>query len=388
MATILHVDMDAFFASVEQRDHPEWRGKPVIVGADPHARGVVSTCSYEARPFGVRSAMPTRTAYALCPTAIFTPPDLARYKAASEEVFEVFSHYSPFVEAVSIDEAFLDVTGTVHLFGGDARRLGEALRREVRETCRLTCSVGIASNRLLAKIGSDENKPDGLTLMPRDPNEIAAFLAPRPIRILWGVGEKTIESLRPYGIATCGDLQKMRANTLIPPSLIDLAFGRSEATVHWQAREEKSVSREYTFSRDEASRARIRAKLMELAAEVGYHVRQKSRWATTARLKLRDANFEMHTRQMTLPRPACDDRAFREAAAALLDEAYPIGTRARLSTRLVGFAVANFRDTPDGGQDLLFPSQDETRRRRDESLSRALDDLRRRGIACGSRPTL
>ncbi len=388
MVTILHVDMDAFFASVEQRDHPDWRGKPVIVGANPHARGVVSTCSYEARTFGVRSAMPSRTAYALCPQAIFTPPDMARYKAASEQVFDIFSHYSPFVEAVSIDEAFLDITGTLHLFGGDARRLGEALRREVRETCHLTCSVGIASNRLLAKIGSDENKPDGLTLMPRDPDEIAAFLAPRPIRILWGVGEKTIESLRPYGLATCGDLQKMHANALIPASLIDLALGRSDATVHWEEREEKSISREYTFDRDEASRARIRAKLLELAADVGYHVRLKPRWATTARLKLRDANFETHTRQMTLPRPSCDDHAFREAAAALLDQAYPVGTRARLSTRLVGFAVANFRETPDDGQDLLFPSQDDQRRLREESLSHALDDLRRRGIACGSRPAL
>ena len=163
--TILHVDMDAFFASVELLHHPEWRGRPLIVGAGPHERGVVSTCSYEARKFGVHSAMPSRTAYALCPHAIFVPPHGELYQAVSDKAFEVFGHYTPFVEGVSIDEAFLDITGSIHLHG-NAERLGEALRREIREKCRVTCSVGIAPNRLLAKIGSELHKPDGLTVMP------------------------------------------------------------------------------------------------------------------------------------------------------------------------------------------------------------------------------
>ena len=193
MAVILHVDMDAFFASVELLSHPEWRGKPLVVGSGPHERGVVSTCSYEARKYGIHSAMPSRTAYQLCPHAIFTYPDMEAYQAVSDKAFEVFSHYTPYVEGVSVDEAFLDIAGSLHLFRGTsaaerAVALGEALRSEIRRVCGVTCSVGIAPNRLLAKIGSEQRKPDGLTLMPFEPAEIAAFLARKPIGILWGVG--------------------------------------------------------------------------------------------------------------------------------------------------------------------------------------------------------
>ena len=208
MATILHVDMDAFFASVELLHHPEWRGKPVVVGSGPHERGVVSTCSYEARRFGIHSAMPSRTAYERCPDAIFVRPHMELYQEVSDKVFEIFEHYTPYVEGVSIDEAFLDITGSLHLHGGDRARLGEALRKEIRETCGVTCSVGIAPNRLLAKIGSEQHKPDGLTLMPFEADAIAAFLAPKPIGILWGIGKKTEAVLRPYGLVTCGDLQR------------------------------------------------------------------------------------------------------------------------------------------------------------------------------------
>ena len=378
--TILHVDMDAFFASVEQLRHPEWRGRPVIVGAGPHERGVVSTCSYEARKFGVRSAMPSRTAYALCPNAVFTPPDMSAYTAVSRQAFEVFSHYSPYVEAVSIDEAFLDVTGALHLHGGDPRRLGEALRREVRETCGVTCSVGIATNRLLAKIGSEQNKPDGLTLMPTAPREIADFLAPRPIGVLWGVGKKTVEALKPYGIVTCGDLQRTKPNALVPQSLIDLAFGKSEACVHWEEREEKSVSREHTFEADEPRRNVVRAKLLKLVEEVGYRFRKEPRWATTARIKIRSAAFETKLRQAPFPQPVRDDVSFREAAAALFDAEWPEGTCPHGAIRLIGFGVTNFRRSPDDGQLALFASSEDAAREKRERLSRALDSLRDRGL--------
>ena len=380
MATILHVDMDAFFASVELLHHPEWRGKPLVVGAGPHERGVVSTCSYEARAFGVRSAMPSRTAYEKCPQAIFTPPHMELYRAVSEKAFEVFSHYSPYVEAVSVDEAFLDVSGTLHLYGGNPRRLGEALRREIRATCGVTCSVGLAPNRLLAKIGSEQNKPNGLTIMPTDPAEIAAFLAPRPIGILWGVGKKTIEALRPYGLTTCGDLQRMRPNALVPQELIDLAFGRAEARVHWEPHEEKSVSREHTFETDEPRRDAVRAKLLELVAEVGYRFRRAPRWATTARLKIRSAAFETKLRQMPFSQPARDDLAFRAAATALFDAEWPAGTSPHGAIRLIGFGVTNFRATPDDGQLALFASPEDAAREKRERLSRALDALRARGL--------
>ncbi len=384
MATILHVDMDAFFASVELLRHPEWRGRPLVVGAGPHERGVVSTCSYEARKFGVHSAMPSRSAYELCPQAIFVPPHMELYREVSESAFEVFSHYSPYIEKVSIDEAFLDVSGTLHLFGDDPRRLGEALRDEVRETCGVTCSVGVAPNRLLAKLGSEENKPNGLTIMPTDPGEIAEFLAPKPVGALWGVGKKTVAALKPYGIAKCGDLQRMSPSAVVPQSLIDLAFGRSEEFVHWEERDEKSVSREHTFAEDEARRSVVRAKLLELVEEVGFRFRAAPRWAATARLKLRNSAFETRLRQMPMECPACDDTSFRRAATAMFDAEWPEGAEAHGAVRLVGFGVTNFRRSPDDGQPALFAAPEDAAREKRERLSRALDGLRRQGLIGGA----
>ena len=386
MRTILHVDIDAFFASAELTRHPEWRGKPVIVGSGPHERGVVSTCSYEARKFGVRSAMPSRTAYQRCPHAIFTPPDMAFYHALSDKAFEVFSHYSPYVEAVSCDEAFLDITGTVHLHG-TAERLGEALRAEVRAVCGVTCSVGIAPNRLLAKIGSEQRKPDGLTLMPFDPGAIAAFLAPKPIGVLWGVGKKTVEALRPYGIVTCRDIQRLGVAQLAAivgwaaaESLCDDAFGRSSDRVARDEEAEKTVSREHTFDEDIDDREAVRSRLLELVGEVGHRFRRETRWARTARLKFRDADFNTFTRQLPFEHPACDDFAFRTAALALFDRAWPDDGKPR-TVRLIGFGVANFQATPEDGEPTLFADPADAAREKRERLSQALDRLRERGIS-------
>ena len=373
--------MDAFFASVELLHHPEWRGKPVIVGSGPHERGVVSTCSYEARKFGVHSAMPSRTAYERCPHAIFVRPNMHLYQEVSDKVFEIFGHYTPFVEGVSIDEAFLDISGTIHLYGS-ARTLGEALRREIRETCGVTCSVGIAPNRLLAKIGSELNKPDGLTLMPFEPDEIASFLAPRPLGILWGIGKKTAAALRPYGLNTCGDLQRTPAARLekilgsrsAAESLKDQALGRASDVVNYEPADEKSVSREHTFDEDTSDREEIRAKLLELVEEVGHRFRAVPRWARTARIKLRDAGFNTITRQAAFDLPARDDITFREKALALFDRE-PI-----TSVRLVGFGVTNFQDTPDDLGPTLFPTPEDGRRQKRERLSAALDALRDRGL--------
>ena len=380
MTTILHVDMDAFFASVELLDHPEWRGQPVIVGSGPHERGVVSTCSYEARKFGVHSAMPSRTAYQLCPQGIFVPPHMERYQQISDRVFEVFSHYTPYVEGVSIDEAFLDITGSIHLYGS-ATALGEALRAEVKRTCGVTCSVGIAPNRLLAKIGSEQHKPDGLTLMPFEPTAIAAFLAPKPLGILWGVGKKTAESLRPYGLVTCGDVQRIAVNQLrsllgdaAAEQLHDAAFGRSDDTVYWEPGEEKSVSREHTFGEDETDRAVIREKLLELVADVGRRFRQERRWARTAKLKLRDANFNTYTRQLPFPHPARDDIAFRETALTLFER------EKTDAVRLIGFGVTNFQNSPADEEPSLFDNPDDEQRLKRERLSETLDQLRDRGL--------
>ena len=392
--------MDAFFASVELLHHPEWRGQPVIVGSGPHERGVVSTCSYEARKFGVHSAMPSRTAYEKCPHAIFVRPHMELYEEVSAKAFEVFGHYTPYVEGVSIDEAFLDISGTLHLYrGGEtppphkhdstrggavsaAQVLGDALRKEIREVCGVTCSVGIAPNRLLAKIGSEQHKPDGLTMMPFEPDQIAEFLKSKPIGILWGIGKHTGELLRPYNITVCGDLQRLPVTQLATilgskdaaESLHDYAFGRSDDTVYWQPEEEKSVSREHTFDEDESDRRKVRAKLIELVGEVGRRFRTEERWARTARIKIRDYAFNTITRQTSFDVPARDDISFREKALELFDRE-TIG-----SVRLIGFGVTNIQDTPDAGGPSLFPSPEDERRQKRERLSAALDHLRDRGM--------
>lgn len=392
--------MDAFFASVELLHHPEWRGQPVIVGSGPHERGVVSTCSYEARRFGVHSAMPSRTAYEKCPHAIFVRPHMELYEEVSAKAFEVFGHYTPYVEGVSIDEAFLDISGTLHLYrGGEtppphkhdstrggavsaAQVLGDALRKEIREVCGVTCSVGIAPNRLLAKIGSEQHKPDGLTMMPFEPDQIAEFLKSKPIGILWGIGKHSEELLRPYNITVCGDLQRLPVTQLATilgskdaaESLHDYAFGRSDDTVYWQPEEEKSVSREHTFDEDESDRRKVRAKLIELVGEVGRRFRTEERWARTARIKIRDYAFNTITRQTSFDVPARDDISFREKALELFDRE-TIG-----SVRLIGFGVTNIQDTPDAGGPSLFPSPEDERRQKRERLSAALDHLRDRGM--------
>ena len=381
-ATILHVDMDAFFASVEQRDHPDWRGKPVIVGAGPHERGVVSTCSYEARAFGVHSAMPSRTAYEKCPHGIFVKPRMGVYEAVSAQVFEVLGRYSPFVEGVSVDEAFLDITGTIHLFG-DARTLGERLRADVRATCGLSCSVGIAPNRLLAKIGSEEAKPDGLYVMPFEPEAIRAWLAPRPAKILWGVGKKTDEILAKYGYRTCGDVQTADPRFLervlgevAAASIRAHALGIDATVVSREEAEEKSVSRESTFPIDEPRRDVVRAKLLELVADVGRRVRaQPARRARTAKLKLRDATFTTLTRQARFELPARDDITFRHLALALFDREWPPTGRRRV--RLIGFGVTDFTTEEPGSAPSLFPSPLEEQLRKRERLAAVLD----RGLA-------
>lgn len=383
---VLHVDMDAFFASAELLRHPEWRGRPLVVGSGPHERGVVSTCSYEARKYGVHSAMPSRTAYALCPDAIFTPPDMPYYAALSRAAFGVFDKYSPYIEKVSVDEAFLDISGTAHLYGG-ARTLGEALRADVRATTGLTCSIGIAPNRLLAKIGSELNKPDGLTMMPFEPREIREFLAPRPARILWGAGKKTVAALAPYGIATCGDIQRTPESALAailgsPAAAAALkahALGISSAEVSAEPEDEKSVSREWTFAEDETARELVRARLLRLVAQVGRRFRKKERWARTAKLKLRTADFTTFSRQAPFATPSRDDFAFRQAALSLFDEAWPEG-RAMPPVRLIGFGVANMQNSPDGAAPALFEDPAQAAREKRERLSAALDRLHDKGL--------
>jgi nucleotidyltransferase/DNA polymerase involved in DNA repair len=373
---ILHVDMDAFFASIEQRDHPEWRGKPVVVGAGPHERGVVSTCSYEARKFGIHSAMPSREAGRRCPHAIFTPGNHALYAAVSQQVFAVFGRYTPFVEPVSVDEAFLDVSGSLRLFG-PPETIAASIRGDLRRELGITGSVGIAHNMFLAKLASDMRKPDGQTVVPRDPADVRAFLAPLPVRRLWGVGKTTAELLQGAGLTTIGDIQRMPPDALsrwvgnsLANHLARLAVGHDERdlTFEW---EEKSISRENTFGEDTRDSALLADTLRELADDVGRQVRQSGHFATVARLKLRWSDFRTITRQRPFVAPARDDFTFREMAESLFEAAYD-----GAAVRLIGFGVTGFTDVRSD-QLLLFDDPTPLRDKR-ENVCSAVDSLRER----------
>jgi DNA polymerase-4 len=373
--SILHCDLDAFYASVEQRDHPEYRGKPVIVGGGPNERGVVSAASYEARKFGVHSAMPLRQAGKLCPHGIFVPGNFAGYEEASDAVMALFAIRTPLVEPISLDEAFLDVTGTAHLFGG-VEPCARDLKRAVREEVGLVVSVGIASNKLCAKVASDLRKPDGFVVVPRGGE--AAFLAPLPLRRLWGVGPKTRQVLEDLGMHTIGDL------AAADPALLEARLGEHGATIAQRAKgidddrdvvadpgDPKSIGHAHTFDRDTLDRALIESTLLRLAEGVGRRLRKHELSGRTVTLQLRVAPFETRTRQRTLAEPTADDLKIFATARGLLRDALAADRDAGHASpvRLVGVTLSGLV----GGQQLdLFSAARVSR------LNAALDAVRSR----------
>jgi DNA polymerase-4 len=368
--------MDAFFASVEQHDHPELRGKPVVVGAAPDQRGVVSAASYEARTFGIHSAMPSSEAGRRCPHAVFVPVNGKRYREVSKQVFAIFERFTPLVEPLSIDEAFLDVSGATRLFGGPveiARRLKAAIRDETG----LTASVGVAHNKFLAKLASDMEKPDGLTVVPEQREELRRFLAPLSVGRIWGVGNVTRQALAGRGIRTIGDLQVTPLERLAgvvgrhnARHLLRLAWGEDAREIEL-TREEKSMSREHTFLQDCADPDVVREVLHELVEDVAGRLREAHRYGCVAHLKLRWADFQTITRQRKLARPACDDFSLRRAAEELLEE-----QEMRQPVRLVGFGVSRLVD--QAVEQLSLFDVDPQTSRREESLSRTVDRIRAR----------
>ncbi|MFA4943177.1 MAG: DNA polymerase IV [Lentisphaeria bacterium] len=353
--TILHLDMDAFFAAVEVRDNPALRGQPVIVGAPPDQRGVVATCSYEARKFGVHSAMPSRTAYKLCPRGVFLPPRLERYAAVSRQIFAVLESFTPIVEPVSIDEAFLDVSGVLHRWP-DAVTLARALKRAVHAATGLTASVGIAPNLFLAKLASDLQKPDGLTVVPTEPDAIRRFLAPLPAGKLWGVGKVTAATLAAAGLHTIGQIQDAPATLLarlLGPAaaahLHELANGRDSRRVEPEAAPEKSIANEHTFPEDVADSAILRQTILELAEKVGRRLRASGRQPRTLHLKIRFTDFKTITRQTPLRPPATSDRDLIRHALGLWERQALAGRPIRLLGVGVTLAPASA-----GTQPLLF----------------------------------
>ena len=378
---ILHVDLDAFFAAVEQRDHPELRGKPVIVGGGgARDRGVVSTASYEARVFGVRSAMPLRTAAALCPQAVFVPVNGRTYAKESRLVMEILRRFTPKVEPISIDEAFLDVAGSEALFGHPpeiARRIKAAIHDERG----LTASVGVATTRLVAKIASDLRKPDGLVVVPA--GEEAAFLAPLAIERLWGVGPKTRVALADYGVRTIGDL------AAVPVDLLARRFGKFGPVLHQRARgidpapvgieaEAKSMSHEHTFMVDADDREEIERTLLSLAEGVAGRLRDGGVRASGVALKLRDSDFVTITRQRTLPEPTdLAEDLYRAVLEVARPELRAIASRG-LKVRLLGVAAFNLWTSDQIG---LWAGASDRRHRAAEATDAVRKKYGRKAIA-------
>jgi DNA polymerase-4 len=369
--TILHVDLDAFFAAVEQRDRPDLRGRPVIVGGAGSAdrRGVVSAASYEARTFGVHSAMPLRTAAALCPQGVFLPVDGAKYVASSRRVMAILRRFTPRMEQISIDEAFLDVAGSEALFG-PPETIARAIKSAIRAEVGLTASVGVASVKLVAKIASDLRKPDGLVVVPVGEEE--AFLAPLPIGRLWGVGEKTRQALADFGVQTIGDLAAIPADALRRRfgehgvQLAERAHGIDPSPVE-TPQEARSISHEHTFDVDTSDPERIERTLLGLAEGVAARLRAAGLRAGTVAVKVRDSQFRTFTRQRALAEPTdLADPIWRTST----DLAQPLLRGIRV--RLLGIAARNLVEP---AQMVLFRGDQEERERR---AVEAVDAIHRR----------
>ncbi|MBC7794421.1 MAG: DNA polymerase IV [Clostridia bacterium] len=318
---ILHADMDAFYAAVEQLDNPALRGKPILVGHSG-GRGVVTTASYEARPYGVGSAMAMAKARRLCPQAIIVPPRFDRYSEVSAKIMEVFGNFSPRVEALSLDEAFLDMTGAGRLFG-PPERMARAIKDAVFDALRLRVSVGAAPSKYVAKVASDLGKPDGLLVVP--PDQVLTFLHPLPVKRLWGVGPKTYERLRSMGLNTIADVAHANRSDLVRAlgsmgdHIAALAAGHDPRLVE-PDRDSKSVGAEQTFEDDVVGRRAIEPHLLNAADRVAHRLRKGGMKARGLRVKLKSFDFRTSTRQTTLARPTDSADALCAAAKALLEE--------------------------------------------------------------------
>ncbi|NTV13214.1 MAG: DNA polymerase IV [Desulfobulbaceae bacterium] len=367
---IIHLDMDAFYAAVEVRDNPALKGKPVVVGG-PSGRAVVSAASYEARRYGIRSAMPILRARQLCPEAIFLPVRMGRYREVSDQIMAIFARFTPLVEPLSLDEAFLDVTGSARLFGS-GEEIAVAIKRLIRQDTGLTGSAGVAANKLVAKIASDLQKPDGLTLVT--PGSEREFLAPLSVSRLWGAGATTIKDLALLGVATIGDL------AALPIDLLTARFGKAGQHLHQSAlgqddrpvvpeREAKSIGHEDTYEEDLHSESQIRKELLSLALRVGARLRRHHLAGRTISLKVRYSDFATVSRALTLPEATGDGQLLFQSALELLakTEAH------RRAVRLLGISASNLVPDTTPRQTDLFGSSRKKARRQD--LNRALDAI-------------
>jgi len=368
---IIHLDMDAFYASVEIRDNPHLKGKPVIVGGSKH-RGVVSSASYEARKFGVHSAQPIATAMKLCPEGIFLPVRMERYQEVSKQVFEIFQKFTPLVEAVSIDEAFLDVTGSTRIFG-EPEEIARKIKNQVKEKTGLTVSAGVAPLKFVAKIASSLNKPDGLTIV--SPEKVQEFLEPLPVTMLEGVGEATSKVLSNLGVKTIGDLRQIQVEILIAK------LGKNGLQLHLFSQgidnreiesehEIKSIGQEETFREDILEKEVIEKEIFSLAIKIARRLREKGLTGKTITLKVKYHDLALTTRSHSLFEPTDDERKIAQTACHLLPKT-EVGKK---PIRLLGVSVSRF--IPRFQKQLCLFSDNP--QKKIASLNRALDEIRKR----------
>ncbi len=364
MPDIIHIDMDCFFAAVEIKDNPELAGKPIIVGALPGSRGVVSSCSYKAREFGVHSAMPISRAVKKCPEGIFLKPRGYRYVEESEKIMAVFSYYTPLVEPLSLDEAFLDVSGSHRLFGTTVE-IGREIKRRIKDETGLIASVGIAPTKFVAKIASDIGKPDGFVVVNED--EVQDFLSPLDARKIWGVGKATWKRLEKLGLKTIGDisnfpvekLEKMFGKTGL--HLHNLSHGIDNRTVN-PSTDRKQVSNEYTFNVDTDDMGYVKRTLLALSDKVAGRLLEKALKGRTVTLKLRDETFKTITRSHTMESPIFSgEEIYREALKLLNSE-----DLARCKVRLIGVSVSGFETS---GQFSLFEDSSKQKNKVEEVMA-------------------
>ena len=380
---IIHLDMDAFYPSVEVLDNPELRGKPVIVGGS-RERGVVSSASYEARKFGVHSAQPMATAMQLCPKGIVMPVRMARYQEVSQQVFEIFHIFTPLVEPLSIDEAFLDVTGSARLFGSPVE-IAKKIKQQIVERTGLTISAGVAPSKFVAKVASDMDKPDGLTVVARD--KVRQFLDPLPIKKMWGAGKVTQKALARLSIHTFKDLRQASVEVLEKKlgkqgiHMHRLALGideRDVVTLH----DIKSIGHEDTYSKDILDLEPAKRELLSLANRVARRMRRKGLEGKTISLKVKYSDFKLITRSVTLHHYTNDSAEIYSNVCSLLEKT-AVGKR---PVRLLGISLSNFTDS-DAGRQLSLFSQGKSNKKRKELNKTAdsiLDKFGNRGIRPGS----
>jgi DNA polymerase-4 len=382
---IIHVDMDAFYASVEQHDHPELKGKAVIVGGDARSRGVVSAASYEARKFGIHSAMPTAQAIRRCPHAVLLPVRMDRYAEVSHVIRAIFEQYTPLVEPISLDEAFLDVTDSINLFG-NAQEIGRAIKKAILEQTHLTASVGIAPNKFLAKLASDLKKPDGFVVITEQNKQ--QILDPLPVGKIWGVGEVTEKTLKSHGIATIGQLRTSSLEEFQGivgnggADLQRLAQGEDDRPVE-PDRQCRSLSSEQTFATDIGDAVILLSVLLEQVEDVAQRLRGEKLKARTVTLKLRYGDFRTVTRSDTLSEATNVTKILWETAERVFRQWH---ARAGGSLRLLGFGVSGLAPEQAGQQRLFRDPEEDRLKRLDQVVDKIRDRYGHRAAHRGTSP--